>query len=69
MENFLDNLKAFFNRLSTQQRLGIGLVVGVALICLISIGYWAQQTEYALLFGNLSESSASQVVETLGLKI
>ncbi|MEM8487687.1 MAG: flagellar basal-body MS-ring/collar protein FliF [Bacteroidota bacterium] len=65
MENFLENLKAFFSRLSMQQRLGIGLVVGVALICLVSIGYWAQQTEYSLLFGNLSESSASQVVETL----
>lgn len=65
MENFVENLKAFFGRLTGQQRLGIGLVVVVALVCLISIGYWAQQTEYALLFGNLSESSASQVVETL----
>ncbi len=65
MENFIQNLKAFFGRLTNQQRLGIGLVVGVALVCLISIAYWAQQTEYALLFGNLSESSASQVVETL----
>ncbi|MFK7846927.1 MAG: flagellar basal-body MS-ring/collar protein FliF [Rhodothermales bacterium] len=65
MENFFENLKAFLSRLTTQQRLGIGLVVGVALICLVSIGYWAQQTEYALLFGNLSETSASQVVETL----
>ena len=65
MENFFENLKTFFSSLSTQQRLAIGLVVGVALIGVLSITYWAQQTEYALLFGNLSESSASQVVETL----
>ncbi len=48
-----------------QQRLGIGLVVGLAVICLVTIAYWAQQTDYSLLFGNLSESSASQIVETL----
>lgn len=65
MENFFENLKAFFSRLTVQQRLGIGLVVGVAVICLVSIAYWVQQTEYSLLFGNLSESSASQIVETL----
>ena len=65
MENFIENLKSFFSRLSVQQRLWIGLVVGVSIICLVSIAYWAQQTEYALLFGNLSESSASSVVETL----
>ncbi len=65
MENFFENLKAFIGRLTNQQRLGIGLVVLVATVCLISIAYWAQQKEYSLLFGNLSETSASQVVETL----
>ncbi len=65
MGYIFENLKTIFNRLSIQQRLGIGTVVGVAIICLVSIAYWVQQTEYSLLFGNLSESSASQVVETL----
>lgn len=65
MENFFENLKSFFRNLNNQQRLSIGAVVGVAIICLISIGYWAQQKDYTLLFGGLAESSANQVVETL----
>jgi flagellar M-ring protein FliF len=66
MENFFQNIKAFYDRLSPNQRIGIGLVVVCVLASLIAVGYWAQQTEYALLFGNLSETAASEVVEVLG---
>ena len=65
MENFFQNIKAFYDRLPTKQRVGIGLVILGSLLSLVLITMWAQQTEYGLLFGNLSESAASEVVEIL----
>ena len=65
MEQFLNNLRAFYDQLTTRQRLSIGAVVAGAIVVLILVAYWARQTEYTLLFGNLAEDSASQVVEVL----
>ena len=65
MENLIENIKAFYDRLSNNQRIGIGLVLLGSLLSLTMIAYWAQQTEYGLLFGNLSETAASEVVEIL----
>ena len=65
METFFNNLKAFYDQLTNRQRVGIGAVVLGAITMLIAVAYWAQQTDYALLFGNLEETSASQVVEVL----
>ena len=65
MENFFQNIKAFYDRLPQKQRIGIGLVVLGSLASLVFITLWAQQTEYGLLFGNLSETAASEVVEIL----
>ena len=65
MENFFQNIKAFYDRLPPKQRIGIGLVVLGSLASLVFITLWAQQTDYGLLFGNLSETAASEVVEIL----
>lgn len=65
MDNFFQNIKAFYGRLAPGQRIGIGAVTVGVIACLVAIAYWAQQTNYALLFGNLSESAASEVVEVL----
>jgi len=65
MENFFQNIKAFYDRLPTKQRIGIGLVMLGSILSLILITYWAQKTEYGLLFGNLPETAANDVVQIL----
>lgn len=65
MENFFQNIKAFYGRLAPGQRIGIGAVIVGVIACLVGVAYWAQQTNYSLLFGNLSETAASEVVEVL----
>lgn len=65
MENFFQNIKAFYSRLAPGQRVGIGVVTVGVIACLVGVAYWAQQTNYSLLFGNLSETAASEVVEVL----
>ena len=65
MENFFQNIRAFYDRLPTRQRIGIGLVVIGSILSLILITFWAQRTEYSLLFGNLPESAANDVVQIL----
>ncbi len=65
MENIIQNLRAIYNRLTNRQRIGIGLVILGSLIGLMVIAYWSQRTEYGLLFGNLSETAASEVVTIL----
>ncbi|MBX2818736.1 MAG: flagellar M-ring protein FliF [Rhodothermaceae bacterium] len=65
MENFFQNIKSFYDRLPTKQRIGIGLVVLGSILSLILITYWAQKTEYGLLFGNLPETAANDVVQIL----
>ncbi len=52
MENFFQNIKAFYSRLAPGQRIGIGAVTVGVIACLVAIAYWAQQTNYALLFGS-----------------
>ena len=65
MENLFQNIKAFYDRLPTKQRVGIGLVMLGSILSLILITYWAQRTEYGLLFGNLPETAANEVVQIL----
>ena len=65
MENLFQNIKAFYDRLPTKQRIGIGLVMLGSILSLILITYWAQKTEYGLLFGNLPETAANDVVQIL----
>ena len=65
MENFIQNIRTFLDRLNNQQRIGIALVVLGTIASLAFIAYMAQQTDYGLLFGNLPETAASEVVEIL----
>jgi flagellar M-ring protein FliF len=62
---FLQNATQFLARLTIGQKLALGtvLVGGVAL--LVGVAYWANQPDYALLFGRLEATDASRVVETL----
>jgi flagellar M-ring protein FliF len=65
MDTFFKQIAAFLGRLSIGQRLAIGVVVVGTLGALGGLAYWFQQASFSLLFGNLPETSASQVVEIL----
>ena len=65
MNAFFQDLRAFFGRLSVGQQVSLGAVLlgGVAL--LVFIANWANQPDYALLFGSLEPADADRVVEAL----
>ncbi|MEZ4702883.1 MAG: flagellar basal-body MS-ring/collar protein FliF [Rhodothermales bacterium] len=65
MDTFFRNIAAFFGRLSIGQRIAIGTVVLGTVAAMVGLAYWFQQANYVLLFGNLPETAASQVVEVL----
>ncbi len=65
MDNFFKNITAFFGRLSIGQRVAIGTVVLGTIAAMVGLTFWFQQANYTLLFGNLPETAASQVVEIL----
>ena len=65
MDTFLKNITAFFGRLSIGQRIAIGTVVVGTIAAMVGLTVWFQQANFTLLFGNLPETAASQVVEIL----
>ena len=65
MNSFILNLKHFWSELPRKQKLAIAGVLAGSLIALISIAYWANQPEYALLFRNLAPDKANKIVEIL----
>jgi len=65
MQDFFQNIRQFIGRLSRGQQIALGLVLIGGLAIVLSIAVWSNQTEYALLFGDLSPSDANQVVESL----
>ncbi len=65
MQEFVQNIRQFVSRLSRGQQIALGLVVLGGLAIVLSIAVWSSQTEYALLFGDLSSSDANKIVESL----
>lgn len=65
MQPFLQNIQQFLNRLTLGQKVALGGVLLGGLTLLIAISMWAGQPNYALLFGNLEPTDASQIVESL----
>ncbi|MFT5141864.1 MAG: flagellar M-ring protein FliF [Rhodothermales bacterium] len=65
MNGFFQQFQAFILRLPVQQRLVIGGVLVGGVLALSSIAYWANQPDYAMLFTNLSQKDAGQVIENL----
>lgn len=65
MQDFFQNIRQFLGRLSRGQQIALGLVLIGGLAIILSIAVWSSQTDYALLFGDLSASDANQVVESL----
>lgn len=65
MNPYLENAKAFLERLAPSQRLALGgvLIGGIGL--LIAIAYWTSRPDMTLLFGKLSATDANTVVEAL----
>lgn len=61
----VEQFKQFLSRLSSGQRLALGVVTVGSVLLLLGIAYWAGRPEYALLFGSLSSSDASRIVEAL----
>jgi len=65
MQDFFQNIRQFLGRLSRGQQIALGLVLMGGIAITLSIAVWSNQTDYALLFGDLSPSDANQVVESL----
>jgi flagellar M-ring protein FliF len=65
MNGFFQQFQAFILRLPAQQRLVIGGVLLGGVLALGSIAYWANQPDYAMLFTNLSQKDAGQIIENL----
>lgn len=65
MPSFLQNLKQFLGRLTAGQQVALGFVLVGGLAFMTGIAYWANQPNYALLFGRLASTDASKVVEAL----
>lgn len=65
MQDFFQNIRQFLGRLSRGQQIALGVVLIGGIAIILSIAIWSNQTEHALLFGDLSPSDANQVVEAL----
>ncbi len=65
MNLFFRQIVDFGARLSVQQKLTVGGILAVSLVVLGSIAYWSNQPDYALLFGELDQADAGQVIEEL----
>lgn len=65
MQDFVQNIRRFLNRLTLGQQAALGLVLAGGTALIIGIAYWANQPDYTLLFGELDPSDANQVVESL----
>ena len=65
MNGFFQQIIAFAQRLPLRQRMAIGGVILGGVVVLGSVAYWANQPDFALLFGNLSQADAGEVVESL----
>lgn len=61
----LEAVQSFWNRLSTQQRLILGGVVGGTILLLATLAFMSSRPDLTLLFGGLSSGDANTVVETL----
>ncbi|MEP0548543.1 MAG: flagellar basal-body MS-ring/collar protein FliF [Rhodothermales bacterium] len=62
---FVQNARQFLARLAPGQQALLALVLVGGIAVLGGIAYWANQPDYALLFGRLEATDASRVVETL----
>lgn len=65
MDNFFVSAKAFWERLTTQQRMALIGVVAGSVLLLSVVGYWSSRPEMTLLFGRLGPTDANTVIETL----
>ena len=65
MQPFLENIRAFFERLSLGQKAALGAVVVGGAALLIGVATWANRPDHTLLFGRLDPTDANQIVEAL----
>lgn len=65
MDTFFTSAKAFWERLTTQQRMALIGVVAGSILLLSVVGYWSSRPEMTLLFGRLGPTDANTVIETL----
>ncbi len=65
MNDILSNLKAWFSRTSTGQKLTVFGMFGLAAAVIIVSLMWAFEPKYQYLFTNLAESDASMIVQHL----
>ncbi len=65
MQPYFKNLSDFFQRLTVSQKISLVVVLAGTAAALVGIAYWANRPDYALLFGKLSATDASRVVEAL----
>ncbi len=64
----IDQTKTFFGRISTLQRIIIGVVVTLVLVGMILLITNSKSVEYGVLYNNLEPQDASKIVESLKTK-
>ncbi len=65
MANYLDQLKQMFARLTVRQRWALGGIAAITVLGLGAILYFANETEYGVLFSDLRPEDASRITERL----
>lgn len=65
LKDVLNQFKDIYNKLSVIQRISIAAAIGAVFVVLIVLVIWANKPAYKTLYGNLSQSDASQVIERL----
>ena len=61
----LDQLKAFWSRFTTSQRITIGLLATVFVAAFMGLVIWIGQPDFQVLYSNLPPEDASRVVKLL----
>jgi flagellar M-ring protein FliF len=58
-------LQEIWKQLGTSQRVSVVLATGVLAIALVAVAWWSSRTDYALLYGKLSDAEAARVIAAL----
>ena len=58
-------LLELWKQLGLNQKISVALAASVVLVALLSLGFWANRVDYALLYGKLDDAEAAKVISVL----